>query len=211
MTQTPTPAYEASWGEHGADEWADALIASMKLGGVENLFFVSGSEIAFYQEAVARAKEREWPTPRLVTVTHEGVALNAALGDAMVSGHPSATAVHVDVGTLNYGAAIHTAWRGSYPVLMTAGTGPRALAGSMTGTRNSSIQWVQEPRDQGEILRQYTKVDHRLEHQDNPGLMVSRLLQVAMSEPKGPVYMSVPRETAMLPFPGTTRFPAREQ
>ena len=200
MTQRSIGNYEASWGEYGADEWSDAMVASMKLGGVDNLFFVSGSEIAFWQESVAKANEREWPAPRLITVTHEGVALNAAAGDAMVSGHPSATAVHVDVGTLNYGAAIHTAWRGSYPVLMTAGTGPRAFPGSMIGGREGGVQWVQEPRDQGEIVRQYTKLDHRLEHQDNPGLMISRLLQVAMSEPKGPVYLTVPRETAMLPI-----------
>ena len=47
MTQQPAGAYEASWGQYGADEWSDALVASMKLGGVDNLFFVSGSEIAF--------------------------------------------------------------------------------------------------------------------------------------------------------------------
>ena len=211
MTQTSLGNYEASWGQYGADEWSDAMIASMKLGGVDNLFFVSGSEIAFWQESIAKAKEREWPAPRLVTVTHEGVALNAAAGDAMVSGKPSATAVHVDVGTLNFGAAIHTVWRGSYPVLMTAGTGPRGFPGSMTGGRDSPVQWVQEPRDQGEIVRQYTKVDHRLEHQDNPGMMISRLLQVAMSEPKGPVYLTVPRETAMQRLPGVTRFPTRDE
>ena len=96
-------------------------------------------------------------------------------------------------------------------MLVTAGTGPRAFPGSMTGGREGAVQWVQEPRDQGEILRQYTKADHRLEHQYNPGLMVSRLLQVAMSEPKGPVYLSVPRETAMLPLAGTTRFPTLGQ
>lgn len=211
MTQANMGNYEASWGQYGADEWSDALVASMKLGGVDNLFFVSGSEIAFWQESIAKAKDREWPAPRLITVTHEGVALNAAAGDAMVSGKPSATAVHVDVGTLNFGAAIHTVWRGSYPVLMTAGTGPRAFPDSMTGGRDSPVQWVQEPRDQGEIVRQYTKVDHRLEHQDNPGLMISRLLQVAMSEPKGPVYLTIPREVAMQRLPGATRFPTRDQ
>ncbi len=47
--------------------------------------------------------------------------------------------------------------------------------------------------------------------QDNPGLMVSRLLQVAMSEPNGPVFLSIPRESAMLPYPGTGRFPTRDQ
>ncbi|MEE8292415.1 MAG: thiamine pyrophosphate-requiring protein, partial [Candidatus Tectomicrobia bacterium] len=211
MTEHHTASYEEGWGTYGALEWTDAMLTSMKLGGVDNLFFVSGSELAFFQEGVARAGERGWPAPRLFTVTHEGVALHAALGYTMASGQPAATAVHVDVGTLNYGAAIHTAWRGGYPVLMMAGTGPRAYPGSMPGARDAGIQWVQEPRDQGEILRQYTKLDHRLEHQDNPGLMVSRALQVAMSEPKGPVYLTVPRETAMLPMPGDTRFPTRDQ
>src|SRR5881397_4131468 len=54
-------------------------------------------------------------------------------------------------------------------------------------------------------------MDHRMEHQDNPGLMISRLLQVAMSEPRGPVYVSIPQETAMLPMPGCARFPTRDQ
>ena len=202
---------ESWWTRTGADEWSDALMASMKLGGVDHLFFVSGSEIAFYQESAAKAREREWPSPRLVTMTHEGAALNAAIGSAMVSGQPAATAVHVDVGTLNYGAGIHTAWRGGYPVLMMAGAGPRAYPGSMTGGRDGGIQWVQEPRDQGEIVRQYTKHDHRLEHLDNPGLMVSRLLQVAMSDPQGPVYLTVPREVAMQSMPGSTSFPTRDQ
>ena len=202
---------ESWWTRTGADEWSDALMASMKLGGVDHLFFVSGSEIAFYQESAAKAREREWPAPRLVTMTHEGAALNAAIGSSMVSGQPAATAVHVDVGTLNYGAGIHTAWRGGYPVLMMAGAGPRAYPGTMTGGRDGGIQWVQEPRDQGEIVRQYTKHDHRLEHQDNPGLLVSRLLQVAMSDPRGPVYLTVPREVAMQSMPGSTSFPTRDQ
>lgn len=211
MIQTQERGTDAWWTETGAEEWADAIVAAMKLGGVDNLFFVSGSELTFFQEAIAKAHAKGRPAPRLVTMTHEHVALNAALGNAMVRNQPAATAVHVDVGTLHYGAAIHAAWRGGYPVLMTAGTGPRAFPGSMRGARGASIQWVQEPRDQGEIVRQYTKLDHRMEHQDNPGLMISRLLQVAMSEPRGPVYVSIPQETAMLPMPGTARFPTRDQ
>ena len=156
--QTQEHGTEAWWTETAAEEWADAIVAAMKLGGIEHLFFVSGSELTFYQEAIAKAHARGRPAPRLVTMTHEHVALNAALGSAMVRNQPAATAVHVDVGTLHYGAAIHTAWRGGYPVLMTAGTGPRAFPGSMRGARGSSVQWVQEPRDQGEIVRQYTKI-----------------------------------------------------
>src|SRR6266567_3876016 len=156
MIQTQERGTEVWWTETGAEEWADAIVAAMKLGGVEHLFFVSGSELTFYQEAIAKAHTKGRPAPRLVTMTHEHVALNAALGNAMVRNQPTATAVHVDVGTLHYGAAIHTAWRGGSPVLMTAGTGPRAFPGSMRGARGSSVQWAQEPRDQGELVRQYT-------------------------------------------------------
>jgi len=202
---------DKNWREYPAEEWSDALVAAMKLGGIDNLYFVSGTELGFYQEACAKAAELGRPAPQLRTMVHEGVALNAALGEIMVTGKPAAAAAHVDVGLLNYGAGIHTAFRCNYPVLITSGTGPRAYQGSMPGARDNGIQWVQEPRDQGEILRQYTKADHRLEHQDNPGLMVSRLLQIAVSEPQGPVYMALPRESAMLPLPGKTRFPTMEQ
>ena len=211
MVEDRTIAADPSWSEHEGVEWADALTTAMKLGGVEHFFFVSGSEISFYQEAIARGAAKGWPAPRLLTVTHEGSALNAAIGSAMVREQPAATAVHVDVGTFNYGAGLHTAWRGGHPILITAGAGPRAYPGSMRGARTNTVQWVQEPRDQGEIVRQYTKIDHRLDHTDNPGLIVSRLLQVAMSEPKGPVYMSVPQESAMLSLPGRTRFPTRDE
>ena len=202
---------ERWWTEVPADEWSDAIVAAMKLGGVDNLFFVSGSELTFYQEAIAKAAAKRTPAPRLIGMTHENVALNAALGNAMARNKPAATAVHVDAGTLHYGAAIHTAWRGGYPVLMTAGTAPRAFPGSMRGARNGGVQYFQEARDQGEIVRQYTKMDHRMESLDNPGLMVTRLLQIAMSEPKGPVYLSIPQEVAATPLPGHAHFPALDE
>ena len=68
MIEERMAAYQEGWGEYGADEWSDAIVASMKLGGVDNLFFVSRSEIAFYQEGTAKAHERGWPTPRLITL-----------------------------------------------------------------------------------------------------------------------------------------------
>jgi acetolactate synthase-1/2/3 large subunit len=199
------------WNAFQTDEWSDAIVAAMKLGGIDHLFFVSGTEINFFQEAIAKARERGTPAPKLITMVHESVALNAALGSSMITGRPAAAISHVDVGTFHYGAALHTAWRGGYPVLIMGGTGPRAFPGSMPGARDSLVQWHQEPRDQNGIVRDFTKADHRLEHQDNPGLIVGRLLQIAMSEARGPVYLSIPRETAMLRTGGESRFPLLEQ
>ena len=94
--ELPVQGVDNFWNEYGADEWSDAIVAAMKLGGVEQLYFVSGSEMAFYQEAIAKAESRKWPAPKLVTMMHESVALHAALGSAMVTGQPSAACSATD-------------------------------------------------------------------------------------------------------------------
>jgi acetolactate synthase-1/2/3 large subunit len=199
------------WRAVPTGETSDALIAAMTAGGVDHLFFTSGAEIVFFQEAVAKALAQGRPAPRLITMTHEHASLNAALGFAAVSGRAAATVAHVDAGTLNYGAAIHTAWRSGLPVLITAGGGPASFPGTMRGARDGGGHiWMQQPIDQNSIVRQYMKWDHRLEYQDNPGLIVSRALQVALSEPRGPVYLTIPKEIGLLPTRDAS-FPTCEQ
>ena len=51
MDTVNAPGADNYWNEYSADEWSDAIVASMKLGGVDKIFFVSGSESAFLQEA----------------------------------------------------------------------------------------------------------------------------------------------------------------
>jgi acetolactate synthase I/II/III large subunit len=172
----------------------EAIVAALSHGGVDHLFFCSGTELGFYQEAIAKAQALGRPAPRLITMTHEYACLNAALGYAAVSGKPAVTTAHVDVGTQHHGAALHTAWRSGLPVLMTAGAPATSAPGSMRGSRDAPHFWTQQTFDQNGIVRQFTKWDHRLEYQDNPGLIVSRALQVAQTEPCGPVYLSLPRE-----------------
>lgn len=206
----PSPR-SLEWVRVPVDEASDAIVSAMALGGVDYLFFTSGSEIAFYQEAIAKARAHGRAAPRLITMTHEHAGLNAALGYAAVSGRPAATAVHVDAGTFNYGGAIHTAWQSGLPVLMTAGAPPVSYPGSMRGARDGGGHiWLQQTYDQNGIVRQFMKWEHRLEFQDNPGLMVSRALQVALTEPRGPVYLSLPREVALLPMQGAS-FPTVHQ
>jgi acetolactate synthase-1/2/3 large subunit len=188
----------------------EAVVTAMTLGGVEMLFFTSGSELAFYQEAIAKARAQSREAPRLILVTHEYPALNAALGYAAATGKPAATAAHVDVGTQHYGAAIHSAMRSGLPVLITAGAPPVGLPGTRRGARDAGHFWVQDLYDQNGIVRQYMKWEHRLEFQDNPGLVVSRALQGACTPPCGPVYLSLPREVALQPMT-EARFPTAAQ
>ncbi len=75
-----------NWTSVPADERGDAIVAAMGLGGVDYMFFNSGSEIMFMQEAIAKANALGRPAPKLVMMTHEYPTLNAALGYAAVSG-----------------------------------------------------------------------------------------------------------------------------
>ena len=41
------------------DNYADAIVAAMAAGGIDHLFFTSGSDIGFYQESTAKARALE--------------------------------------------------------------------------------------------------------------------------------------------------------
>src|SRR6266508_564626 len=191
-----------AWHDMQADEKAEVLMASMKLSGIDHLWFVSGTELTFFQEAFVKNRELGRPTPELMTMTHENAALAAACGATMLTGRPSASAAHVEVGLLNYGGAIHNASRGNYPVLMMSGYPPSAESGTVPGARDTGIQWYQQIPDQGQIVRQYMRWDHKLAGYDNAGTVVTRAIQVMLSEPQGPAYLAIPREVAMQPLDG---------
>ena len=200
-----------AWVDVPADDNGDAMIAAMAEAGVEYIFFTSGSEIGFYQEAVAKAHAQGRKAPKLITVTHEHASLNAALGYAAVSGKPAVTAAHVDCGTQHYGGAVHTAFHSGLPVVITGGGSPTSYPGSFPGARDGGGHiWLQQSFDQNGIVRQYTKWDHRMQLQDNVGLMISRALQVARTEPCGPVYLTLPREVSLHKIKGA-KFPTMHQ
>ena len=200
-----------AWVEIPVEDNGEAIVAAMAEAGIEYVFFTSGSEIGFYQEAIAKAEALGRKAPKLIMVTHEHASLNAALGYSAFTGRPSVTAAHVDCGTQHYGGAVHSAWHSGLPILITAGLPPVAYPGSMRGARElEGHLWLQQTFDQNGIVRQYMKWDHHLEFQDNPGLIVSRALQVACTEPRGPVYLSLPREVTMATVNGA-RFPTLNQ
>jgi acetolactate synthase-1/2/3 large subunit len=124
------------WTQLPEGEVGDALVAALAAGGVEHLFFTSGSELAFFQEAIAKAEALGRSAPRLITMIHEHASLNAALGYAAVSGKPVATAAHADAGSYNYGGALHTAAWANLPVFITGGGGPTAYPGTVRGSRD---------------------------------------------------------------------------
>jgi acetolactate synthase I/II/III large subunit len=173
-----------------------AFLEALAEAGVKYLFANLGSDHPGLIEALAQAKAegREQDLPSLVVCPHETVALSAAHAYAMVTGEPQAVIVHVDSGTQNIGGAVNNAMRGRVPVLIFAGMVPFTQHGELPGGRTEFIQWIQDVRDQRGILRNYVKYDTEFRTGKNVKQLVHRALQIARSEPAGPVYLVGTRE-----------------
>lgn len=121
----------------------------------------------------------------------------AAHGFTMVTGRPQVVLVHVDVGTQQIGGALHNAQRGRIPVILCAGRTPATSIDHRRGGRNHRIHWLQEQYDQTGIVRNYTKWEYEIRHNDNIHHILARAFQMACTEPCGPVYLSFDREIIM--------------
>jgi acetolactate synthase-1/2/3 large subunit len=173
-----------------------ALLEAIREAGARYVFANLGSDHTAIMEAYALAERAGTarPLPELVLCPHESVALSAAHGYAQVSGQPQAVIVHTDCGTQNLGGAIHNASRGRVPVLIFAGLSPMTQEGELTGTRTEFIHWLQDTPDQRGMLRGYAKYEHEIRSGRNVKQIVHRAMQIACSEPAGPVYLTAARE-----------------
>ena len=120
--------------------------------------------------------------------------MSAAHGHAQLSGRAQAVLVHVECGTQSLAGAVHNAAKGRVPVLVIAGTSPATQEGELTGSRNEFIQWIQDVADQRGIVRGYVNYDHEIRFGANAKQIVHRALQIAHSDPRGPVYVMAGRE-----------------
>ena len=173
-----------------------AFLEALAEAGVTYVFANLGSDHPGLIEAMAqaRAEGRADALPKVIVCPHETVALSAAHAYAMVTGEPQAVAVHVDAGTQNLSGAVNNAMRGRVPVLVFAGMSPFTQDGELPGSRTEFIHWIQDVRDQRGILRNYVKYDNELRTGRNVKQIVHRALQLARSEPAGPVYLVGARE-----------------
>ena len=181
---------------------AEAYIARLGERGIEYVFANAGTDFAPIVEALSHTGSAK--VPRFMTVPHENVAMAMAHGYYRISGKPAAVMVHVTVGTANAINGIINAARDNIPVLLAAGRTPLTETGSIA-SRNRPIHWGQEAFDQGGMLREYVKWDYELRGGQPVGAVVDRALDIAMSAPRGPVYLTLPREVLTAPSIDTRR------
>ncbi len=191
---------------------AEAYLTLMADRGVDYLFANAGTDFAPLIESLSKMEVSGGAYPKPVTVPHENVAVGMALGYYLITGRPQLVMVHVNVGTANAICGVMNAWRGNVPILFTAGRTPYSEEGGLLGQRSGEIHWPQEMRDQGSMLREFVKWDYELPNTQVLEPAIDRAINLAMSEPKGPIYLTLPREVLAAPLETFTyASPSRQQ
>ena len=128
-------------------------------------------------------------TPQMLLCVHEESAVAIAHGYAKVTGKAIAAAVHSNVGLQHATMAMFNAWCDRMPVLVLGATGPVDAA-----KRRPWIDWIHTSRDQGALIRGYTKWD---DQPASPAAAREALLRgtwIANTVPMGPVYVNLDAE-----------------
>src|SRR5881397_497843 len=122
--------------------------------------------------------------PEVITCSHEEIAVAMAEGYYLATGRPQATLVHNIVGLQHASKAIYEAWLNNVPMIIIGGTGP------MDSThRRPWIDWIHTAQVQGQIVRDYVKWDDQPQGALSVAESILRAYQIAMTEPRGPVYL----------------------
>jgi acetolactate synthase-1/2/3 large subunit len=163
--------------------------------GVEYIFANLGTDHVSLIEALASWDKQGRKHPEVILCPHEIVAVHMAAGYALATGRAQAVFVHVDAGTANACMAIQNLFRYRLPVLMFAGRAPFTLHGELPGSRDTYVHFVQDPFDIASIVRPYVKWEYSLPSGIVVKEALARASAFAQSDPPGPVYMMLPRET----------------
>lgn len=173
---------------------AGAVLLS-RLGhlGVDAIFANSGTDFPPMIEGMAEASARGLPQPEALIMPHESAAIGMAHGHYLASGRAQAVMVHTNVGLANAAMGLINAACEQVPLLLMGGRTPTLEKGRF-GARTVPIGWGQEMLDQHALVREACKWDYEIRFPEQIEEVIDRAYGIAMSHPRGPVYLSLPRE-----------------
>jgi acetolactate synthase-1/2/3 large subunit len=160
---------------------------------VRFIFANTGTDHGPIIEALAKSEKDGIRDPQVILVPHELAAVSMAHGYYNVKQHAQVVLVHTLPGTANSLGGLLNAHSANIPLVLVAGRTP-VTEGELPGGKSRHIHWRQESRDQGSIVREFVKWDYENRSNKNLPTVVSRAFKIAMTEPRGPVYLTMPRE-----------------
>ena len=182
-----------------------AIFTKLKALGVDYVFANSGTDFPPIVEGLVEAAQKNIELPTPIVIPHEHAAMGMAMGYYEISGRCQAVMLHTNVGLSNGATGAINAACEHVPVLMMSGRTP-VTENTRFGARTVPIGWGQEMRDQTALVREASKWDYELKFPEQISGVLDRAHAIANSTPKGPVYLSLPRETLCeeIPRAGTS-------
>ncbi len=175
---------------------AEALLRALRAMGVERIYASPGSDWAPLWEALAKPY-REGEVPEYVSSRHEETALGMATGYTKATGKLAAVAIHTTVGALHATMALRAALHERIPMVVLAG---ESVGFAEDKAHPAGRQWLRLLTDLGGPARLVEPTVKWTFGLNTPLLLphtIQHACQVAMSAPRGPVFVSVPTEFLM--------------
>jgi len=172
---------------------AESLLRALRAMGVERIFASPGSDWAPLWEALARPHDGG-EFPEYISSRHEETAIAMALGYAKATGKLPAVLVHTTVGALHTTMIARAALHERIPMVILAG---EVIGFAEPPSPKVGRQWLRVLSDLGgpaRLMEPCVKWSFAL---NVPSLLpktMQRACQLAVSAPRGPVFVSVPTE-----------------
>lgn len=177
-----------------------ALLSRMKAIGIDYIFANSGTDFPPVIEGLAEADAKNIDLPEAIVIPHESAAMGMAHGYYLGTGKTAAVMAHTNVGLANCAIGAINASIENIPMMLFSGRTPTTEQGRF-GSRTVPIGWGQEMRDQTALVREACKWDYELRFPEQAVETVDRAKALAETTPRGPVYVSLPREVLCEPCP----------
>jgi acetolactate synthase-1/2/3 large subunit len=177
-----------------------ALLSRMKAIGIDYIFANSGTDFPPVIEGLAEADAKNIDLPEAIVIPHESAAMGMAHGYYLGTGKTAAVMAHTNVGLANCAIGAINASIENIPMMLFSGRTPTTEQGRF-GSRTVPIGWGQEMRDQTALVREACKWDYELRFPEQAVETVDRAKALAEMTPRGPVYVSLPREVLCEPCP----------
>ena len=173
---------------------AEAFLRVLGGMGVDRIFASPGSEWSPVWEYLAKPASANEGIPLYFSSRHEEIAVGMASGYAKASGKLPAVMIHTTVGSLHAAMALRGALHDRVPMVVFAG---ESIAFGEEKGPDPGGQWLRHLSDIGGPARLVERCVKWSVGVNTKALLpatVQRACQLAMTAPRGPVFVSLPME-----------------
>jgi thiamine pyrophosphate-dependent acetolactate synthase large subunit-like protein len=176
----PAVQDEQLWG-------SDVVASTIRALGYRYVALVPGASFRGLHDSIVNHLGNH--DPAMIVCLHEEHAVAIADGFSRVAQEPMAVFLHSNVGLMHATMTIFNAWCDRRPMLIIGATGPVDAH-----RRRPWIDWIHTARDQGALVRHYTKWDDQPASAEAAVESVLRANQITRTAPAGPVYVCLDAE-----------------